>query len=218
MDADQRRSVGLVAAAAVIVVVVGLVAALGIERYPDLPLVRPGEEAPGTVAFLTYDREPCVSVAEPDGDVREVRCEDDLHGPLESEDGNLLLYRWRHEDQLVDVVDPRTGEVIETRVVGPDEDPHAPPHGARDDGLFAGGEDGAATLRVEEGGTVRTVLALEGPSRYAFQQAVRSPDGQHAAVVDSGGRLIVVSLVGDPAPRLWAEDVGEVVWLDEGDR
>lgn len=219
-----RRSVPLlIAAGALIVVVVGVVLLVGVERPPAFESLAADPElrVPASIAWIDHDSgDPCLQVAEPDGSVREVTCGLDGRVVAWTADGILVEDWTRGTDQLT-AVDPVTGS--SSTVPGTDPwrdledgvgDPSVPP------APWVDRDDGRITVRLPEGPAddhldAPVLWAGEAPRSYDIVTAVPAPDGSVVALGDNAGRLLVVPADGSSPPRVWTEQVPrytEYVW------
>lgn len=205
------RSVPLLVAAAVLVVaVVGAVLVFGVQRPPELPSVadEPDPAPSGAVAWTTWRDGQCVHVAEPDGEVRQPFCRDggyELEGW--DDEGHLVLREWRDTERQELLVDAETGEVVDT---GPNV---TLPGRANDDRpLHDLWTDGELIVEDASGSELWRVAAPEG---YRLGSSSTSPDGEWIAAIDSADRLLVLPADGGAPPRVWATGVDsyrDVVW------
>jgi hypothetical protein len=213
----RRREVAGIAVAIVAVVVVGvLVLTVGMQPYPQLPTVseQPDPAPPAAVATLSYGADGiCVVVLDRDGSRRELRCADEYGGGevTWTDAGDIDVPRWDATGS--DVLDPRTGEVVDrTPTARGERDPAdlaIGPDGAR---LVVHASGGRVEVGVDDGGGERLLWEADGPDSYHLRTPTWSPDGRFATVTDSADRLIVLHVDGDdPAPRIWARDLGGAV-------
>ncbi len=213
-----RRVWALVVAVVVVVVAVAVIIAFGIVPYPDLPAMadQPDPPVTGQIAYARYDGDgPCVHVVDGRGREDELGCGSAFEGSL----------RWIDEDRLgvqrfggsarIDVYDVATGEVVETLV---DHDEDLFDRGVLQDvaadgrRVTTGGEEGRVWVEVvDDAGAVERVLELDGPERYQLHDVGWTEDGAWIVARDSGQRVIVVDAEGRVEPRLWAQDVGDLV-------
>jgi hypothetical protein len=191
----------LLAAAAVVVVTVGLVLLFGLARPPELTSLAEDPE-PGlpSVAWVHWDRESCLTVATAEGEMREVTC--GLRGEevLGWEAEGIALVVWGPNEQL-ELVDPVTGEVQDVRALERQvlEDLER----GRDGGVATRQHDGVLTVRLD--GTV--LWEVDAPEAYWLNPGSVSPDGRYVAAFDSADRLLLLDATGERAPRVWLEDV-----------
>lgn len=216
MDVDVRqRSVLALGAAGLLVAAVTVVVVLfGVTAYPDVPRLaeQPEPAVSGQLAYLRYDREPCLHVVDGRGADREVRCGSDVEGGglTWEDDHHLLVHRYRFDDEVL-TIDVRTGEVTSVRPATRADEPRPLPDGLveRADGTrvstTARGTTATVELRDPHGRT-RTVLELEGPTGYRLDDARWTADGRWIVVRDSAERVLVLAADGDPAPRVWNTD------------
>jgi hypothetical protein len=205
-DEDRaRHPLALVAAAVVVVLVVGLVLLFGVVRPPVLaPLTDPRFD--GAVAFTEWDREACVTVLEADGTREQVWC-DEFGGELVAwaEEG-LVVRTWPGDREELVTIDPASGEVLGSVGGHADEgywrEPEVRPGRARD-----------GRLEVRHDGVV--LWSTEADDRYEVTAGWLSPDGAWVALQDSAERLLVVPTDGSAPPSVWADDVepyATLVW------
>jgi hypothetical protein len=202
---DGDRSMPLLVAAAILVLlIVGAVLLFGVERPPALESLAdvPDPAPSASVAWTAWSgEEMCVSVARPSGEVAQLLC-DRNGGELVGwpEPRALELHTW--DDDVTRTIDVGTGEVLD-----------------RSSGSVEWERIGESTVRTQHRGgrlTVRlepddTVLwRTEAPERYDVHGSARSADGDWVAMVDGAGRLLVVAADGSAPPRVWAREVD--VW------
>lgn len=196
-----RSLPALLAAAGVVVVTVVLVLLFGLARPPELSSLAEDPE-PGlpAVAWVHWDRgESCLTVATADAETREVTC--GLRGEeiLAWEADGIAVVVWGPNEQL-EVIDPDTGEVVETRAL--EQDAWREPRPAFD-GVNARQHDGVLTVRLD--GTI--VWEVDAPESYWLNPGSVSPDGRYLAAFDSADRLLLLDATGEQEPRVWLEDV-----------
>lgn len=216
-----RHAVGLGLAAIVVIVAVALVAWFGIVQYPDLATLRdqPEPVPPGRLVYQaqTGDRT-CIRVAEADGTIRDLRCEDDRRGGMvrwSADATAVLVERYEGQAVVVEHLDPETGEVLERRIQ-PDTarpQPHGPPPDGHAPTLITEDGGGTATLRLlTPAGDDRVLWQVDGPQGYHFRETRWSQDRAWVLVRDSRDHWIVLQSQGDPQPRVWVRDVWDVDW------
>lgn len=210
----SQRSIPMLVAAGVLVVgVVAAVLAFGVERPPEVePLAaEPTRTPPASIAWLdSSGTERCLRVADPDGEVREVTC-DNTEGDLVGWTRRGILLRQADD---IAALDARTGE----RAVLADA--ARPGHGSRpraqterQDGRLTVLAPGPAGDGPDEDRTV--VWETDAPDSYDIVTAVPAPDGATVALSDNAGRLLVAPADGSAPPRLWSEQApryAEPVW------
>jgi hypothetical protein len=206
-ERERRPLWPLVAAAMVIVWVVGLVIAFGVVRPPALAALAdpPSVTAPASLAWMAWDDQEqgsCVSVARPDGTVDEalscLREGGELAGW--TEDG-LLIRSWRGSGEVLIVVDPSTGQVRERRPLDPEEAEEFLTH---NEAVFSDREDGQLVVSdIDDPDAV--LWRVDAPDSYRIESSARSSDGAWIAMLDSAERLLLVPADGSDAPRLWVD-------------
>lgn len=222
MSPGTRRTVAIVAAAAVGITIVVVVVTVGLIPLPDIPSLaeQPDPPVPARIAFLQGGdgrEEPrCLWIVD-GSDTREVTCLDGYAQVVGwTDDGRVEVTRLDRGPATVLEVDPTSGEIVQRRRRD-DEAPMPPWPSPREraDGtlLETAGSDGhVALVAAPRTGRSRVLLALDGPRDYRLDNPTWSPDGEWAAVVDSAGRLIVLRVTGDPQPRIVADDVTGYAW------
>lgn len=225
---DGRETVGtrpsgrstalLVAAALLVVVVVGAVIAFGVERPP--PVAPLSDDAPfvptASLAWSEWnDGEQCLRVGEPDGEIRELRCDERGQDLVGWNDDGILLRAWSDGEEQLVAIDPTTGERTSTDArAGDVHEPGARPWTERDDGQLVVTLDGPS-VTGDDPATGDEVWRVDAPASYEVLQSVVSPDGRQVALTDSADRLLVVPADGSHAPRHWSDDVegyANLVW------
>lgn len=199
----SRGAPQLLAAAVLVVIVVGAVLLFGISRPPPLTrLADAPDPAPSAaVAWSVWrDGRSCVYVARPDATVGQVRCDTD-GGELVgwTEDDRLLLARYDGNARVLEV-DPATGDVLDTRAGDPDVERPLSPDGQAVT-TYTEGEELVAELEGTE------LWRVEAPDSYGLRSSSVSPDGRFVAMIDAADRLLVMPVDGSAAPRIWAESV-----------
>ncbi len=206
----QGRTVGLlVAAAGIVIVTVFLVATLGLARPPVLEPVDAATRPERSLALQTWREEggQCLLVVDPVGDVREVRCGLDVVGPLIGwEDDGIVVVRYVAGVEQRETLDPISGLTVgRAELTGQAVVPSV--------GLPAGTERRGDELVVRDADG-RELWRVVAPEAYGISGSASGPDGT-LALLDSAGRLLVLR-PGDPAPRVWVEDLGvdwaELLW------
>lgn len=208
---STARLAALIAAGVLVVVIVVAVLLFGVQRPPALAGLEDGPPPPAAVAWTESRRdETCLMIAWPDGRTTRPWC-DPQGGEVVAwpAAGPVWVMRYTATMQLLEV-DPDTGEVLRSRTETEPE--------FRDDGL----ERAVTTYRDGEELVVslndRDVWRTPAPPSYDLRWTRMSPDGDWAVLADAAGRLLVVELDQQDAPRIWVEDVdlwGGVVWQGE---
>lgn len=198
-SAGSRSLPALLAAAALVVVVVGLVLTFGVARPPGLATVRE-EPTPSPEASLAWtewrDGGGCIHMVDPQGERSEVGCRyEGQHLAAWTDEGIVLL---AGPVDTAEVIDPETGEIVGQLATEAGEwlEP-------RSDPVRTGYVDGVLTVTLRETGT--ELWRVEAPENYRINDAVRSPDGRWVVLVDGSGRLLLVPADGSAEPRVWAE-------------
>jgi hypothetical protein len=196
------------AAALLAVIVVALVLILGVVRPPPLAaLDEPSFD--GAVAYVAWDREPCLHVLAADGARSEVRCDPQLGELLAWPETGIVLRSWRGDRPQLETVDPQTGTVVDrVDAAEPEGDGWWPVSD-----LGPAGPDRDGRLEVRYRGTA--VWSVEAHGDYEVTAGWGSPDGRWVALQDSADRLLLVPADGSAAPAVWAEDVegySPLVW------
>lgn len=206
----------LLAAAGVVVVVVGLVLVLGVHRPPALPSLADAPEPapPGAVAWTEWEGgRNCVHTARPDGSTQVLHCSRDGGEIVGFVDDGIILRTWEHQGHTLQRVDATSGEIVERRTAGGEPDHEHDPRSFDpivDGEPFRGAHvrttwlDGR--LDVEVAG--RVVWQVEVSDAYDLTTGVLAPDGSAALAIDTAGRLLL--LPADPGiePRVWVQDIG----------
>jgi outer membrane protein assembly factor BamB len=209
-DRPERSKAALLAAAVLLVVVIGLVLVFGIARPPALPSLaeQPDPAPPAAVAWTSYDTEdgPCLQIATSDGGTEKLDC--NLEGEVWAwDDAGIVVYTYGPRDHL-EVIDPATGELVERREAR-GEGAAGPPDG----GVRSRTTDGILTVTRDD---TRDVLwEVDAPEGYRVSSGAVSPDGAWVAMFDSAERLLLVPADGSSDPRVWAEGTtewGTPVW------
>jgi hypothetical protein len=215
----------LIAAAGTVVAVVAAVLVFGVDRPPPVePLsAEPAFAPPAAITWTAWmGSETCLFVAEPQGEVREVVCDDLLGDDVIgwSAEGILVRDHTRLEETIA-AIDPDTGDrsTIDSRTrLDPDTEDAL----GSDTRVRTEREDG--TLRVFVG-EYRADLddpeehsplwEVEAPASYDVVRATTAPGGRVVAMTDNAGRLLVAPADGSSEPRLWTDEVDRytrVIW------
>lgn len=210
----------------VALVVVLTVALTDITPVPAFPSLRatPDTAIPGAIAFVRGEGDQsCVYLAAASGatPVRTLHCEAgiDQGFPALSWNaaGNLTAHTYGKAGAQSVEIDPATGAVVTREPAGdlgkgPLEKVRRTSDGAyiETDNSTAGTPKVAVRTGV---GSARTVYSTTGPQDYRFEDAIWSPDGRYAAVIDSEQRLLIVDVASSsPTARLLTADAGAPAW------
>lgn len=202
MPAERSRRPVIAAALAAVIVVAAfggivLFGRLSVPSYPSLA-DHPDPGIPGTIAFWSTGRSPCLSlVPARGGQVRELWCKEHAgtSRPEWTADGNLVIRTYSVTGPEHLTIDGATGEVLERRAGSYDEHHQPAVADARGDGTRAVVDDteGEVTLSlVPPSGRPRPLLVAHGPRDYAFSDTRWSSDGNWLLVTDSEERVLVV--------------------------
>jgi hypothetical protein len=232
--ASRSRTIGAsVAAVLVVVGVVAVILVFGLVPAPEFPTLaeQPDPAIPGTIAYVEQDA--CIFTVPASGGLpNEVTCGDEFsYGSVDWTADGLLVVESFGMTPALQVLDPRTGEIIDEVYLGLGEEPPASPMAAaferteRADGARirtrAKSDGSAEVITVSAEGTRRTLLAVEdAPRDYRFYGEQWSPDGNWVSVWDSEGRLIILRASGDADPRVLVEVAGSFArsaWFIPGD-
>jgi len=207
----QRSTLALVAAAILLVVVVGLVLLFGIARPPALPNLtdQPDPAPSAAVAWTSFDSDdgPCLHVARTDGTTASLTC--NLDGQVWAwDDDGIAVFIYGPRDAL-QIIDPATGEIVERRQVDAVDgiEGRQPPMPSPGGTVSSRHTDG--TLTVIRDDTRDVIWEVEAPEGYRVGSGAVSPDGAWVAMFDSAERLLLVPADGSGEPRVWAEDTTE---------
>lgn len=194
----------LLAAAVLVVTVVGTVLLFGVKRPPALPSVSESPDPAPSAAIAWTGRSGndfCIHVARRDGTVTQIRCDQQGGKVLGWPDSDRLSVA-RHDDRgSVADINPVTGEIIEVRAG--DADAGSPGRSPSPQPVTSYRDDGA--LVVEHDGT--ELWRVTAPDGYDVHSSSQSPDGRFVVMTDAAGRLLVVPADGSRPPRIWADDV-----------
>jgi len=202
----DRRTVGyLVAGAALIALVAGLVLAFGVMRPPPLDsIAERGVTPPGSVALLQWDGEGgclAIHVIRPDGTSRASDCDSSLTAIVGWTVDGVMVTAWLDNGQELRTYDPRTLKMVSSRAIS--------------EGKTAGAGDGIGTetssngtMTIYWGADYHVLWRVDAPSNYRVESGTPSPDGRWFALMDSAGRLLLVPADGSASPTVWAEGVG----------
>jgi hypothetical protein len=205
-EPPSRQLPLLLAAAALVVLVVGLVLAFGIGRPPPLASLTaaPFTAPSAPVAWMAWDDPDgtCVQVARVDGRVERLTCMREGGELVGWDDEGILLRTWRGNSETVMVFDPDSGELLDRRESMQPEDELPWP----DEAVFAEREDGRLVVTDADDRDL-VIWEVGAVEAYTIDSSARSPDGTSIAMVDSARRLLLVPSDGSQEPRVWAEDV-----------
>lgn len=209
----SRGSIGFVVAAAVLVVgVVGAVLLFGIQRPPALEPIEPGAApAPATPLAMTSwsGGQSCLEVVQTDGTTSEVVCDPDELQVVAWIDDGIVVWRWTMSGEGYDVLDPETGAPRDVVVRG---DGYYPEEARDAYALRSRHVDGEVVVTSSEHGELWRVAASEG---YYVDNGLTAPDGSVVAAVDAADRLLVLDPDGQLEPRVWRERMPDwpmIVW------
>lgn len=215
MTRAQRFAVA--ASGALVVGVAAVVLLFGVVTPPELPDIAGGPKLPQPVALLTPDgRDECVTIIAPSGEARRGACFEDGAGILDvSEEHGLVLERFVGAGEVFSVLDPVSGEVVDT----------IESSGGRDEPLDQDGPgavlveeaDGEQVVRYVRGDDDRELLRLEAPREYRLYPGRHAPAGPWVLLTDSADRVIVASLEGRGA-WLLVDDGRDPLWVPVGAR
>jgi hypothetical protein len=217
------RSVGYLVAAAILVVgVVGLVLLFGVHRPPPLDDVAPGASPapPAAVAWTGWTgSRHCLSVIRSDGGMAELTCDRDGLDVIAWTDDGIVVRNWTGPGTALELVDPETGRTLESWLAGDESavdralgDIEEAP---LDTTLYSRYRDGVLTVTAADG---TELWRVEASGNYRVQRGLRAPDGSVVAAIDSSGRLLVLDPTGTSEPRVWRDGLDEwsrFVWEGE---
>jgi hypothetical protein len=214
-DRGMRSVAYLVAAAILVVGVVGLVLLFGVHRPPPLDDIAPGASPapPAAVAWTGWTgSRNCLNVIRTDGSATELTCDNDGLDVVAWTDDGIVVRNWTGPSTALELIDPETGRTLESwlagdesavdRALGDIEEP------ALDTTLYSRYRDGVLTVSASDG---TQLWRVEAPEVYRVQRGLRSLDGSVIAAIDSGGRLLVLDPSGASEPRVWRDGLDE--WL-----
>ena len=196
-----RASLAYLIAAAVIVVIVGvLVVAVGVTRAPGLASIASAADRPSVgVAWVQWnDRGNCgeLRVARPDGTVDDLACDGNFGEVVAWTDAGILVTRWGQNAQQLQTRNAVTGDLVSTTDV---VDSFIPPAGS---GVMSERTGGELVVRLESGTTV--LWRVKADVGYDVSQGRVSPDGRWVAMVDTSERLLLVPADSSAEPVVWA--------------
>jgi hypothetical protein len=192
----RRQVLAIVISLAVIGAVIAVIVVAWIP-LPEFAASIPGTMA-GSIAFVDQDN--CVQVTDlGPATTDQIWCEPGrgwIDQIVWSEEGiEMTTYL---NQRTTRVLDPDTGELLETRT-GNDAEPPPPA-----ESLVVDRSDSSELVVYDETGD--ELITLTAPESYWIEVALPSPDGRLVAIADSTGRLAVFAL-DDRVPVLVAEDV-----------
>jgi hypothetical protein len=210
--AERRVTWLLVAAGVVALVTLGVVLRFGLVGPPGLVAVDAATSPEHALAVLSYrdsERGQCLDVIDPDGAVREVRCQLDGVGPLLGwDERGILVLRFTSFGERLEVLDPLDGRVL----ARDDVDMREVGGGRFDTVIDVERTGGTLTVRGEDLAVLWAVMAPDG---YRISASARQPVTGDIAMLDTAGRMLVLR-PGDVEPRVWAQGLdrsyGEIVW------
>lgn len=180
MNRQAWIAVGSAIGVGVAVVVIIIAASVPLPEFPPLA----PDQVDGSLAFVTDTN--CIRVAElADAGVRELHCvsEQDWINNLVWTETGIEVGVDGFQSKVV-VLDPETGDVIETR--GGDFSDHRP--GWDQELSIDVTTDGEIVIRVQNN---QVLITLKGPERYGIDTVIGAPNGQAVALIDSSDRLAV---------------------------
>lgn len=231
---SRRRAVTAWLAATSVLIVVAIMILVGVAdpapRYPSLS-DDPDDSIPGTVAYVTSDNESCLRTVLASGsDPQELGCDDQMLQSLAwAADGAILVIRFGDENRELVRLDAETGEEIEAvsfaslskterretrealghraRMERGDGASVRVRHGYEGSGEYEDSEESESVVVRHSDGKKQTILTAEGTgSRYGFETAQWSPDGEWVLVADSVGRLLIVAVEGASEARVLVDE------------
>jgi hypothetical protein len=197
------RNLTLVAAATLVIGVVGGVLLFAVPRAPAIPELSSDVTAsgadPGRLAWTSWQGDvPCLIVLDATGST-DRSCAAELDGEVVGwEDGEVVLSAVGSGSGTVRV-DPTSGA---TRRGPEDLDATGRPLPGSD--LAVARDQGVLTVEVE--GTV--VWEVDAPAEYTVSWAQVDREGRLVLLRDRAGRWLVVPADGSDGPRLWTEEPG----------
>jgi len=204
----DRRTVGyLVAGAALIALVAGLVLAFGVMRPPPLDsIAERGVTPPGSVALLQWDGDGAclaIHVIRPDATSKVSDCDSSLTAIVGWTVEGVMVTAWLDNGEVLRTYDPATLTMVSSHAISEGKTAGA---GAGDGIGTETSSDG--TMTVYWGADYHVLWRVDAPSNYRVESGTRSPDGRWFALTDSAGRLLLVPADGSASPTVWATGVG----------
>jgi len=198
---SRRRLLGAIVASVVVIAAVVVIIALSVIPLPEFATL-PAGELDGSMSFV--DEENCVQIADLSaGSVTKLSCEPD-QGAIDHlawTDSGVEITTYFNQP-ITKVLDPATGEILETRTGDEATDPSEAERPA--DELFVNRPaEGVIVIYDDDD---NDLLHLEAPERYWIETAIQSADGRLVGFADSTGRLAVFEPRG-ARPYLVADDV-----------
>jgi hypothetical protein len=198
---SRRRLLGAIVASVVVIAAVVVIIALSVIPLPEFATL-PAGELDESMSFV--DEESCVQIADlSTGSVTELSCEPD-QGAIDHLawiDSGIEITTYFNQ-RITKVLDPETGEILETRTGDKATDPSEAERPA--DELFVNRPDEGVIVIYDEDDN--ELLRLKAPERYWIETATQSADGRLVGFTDSTGRLAVFE-PGGASPYLVADEV-----------
>ncbi len=200
------RTIGyLVAGAALIALVAGLVLAFGVVRPPRLQAIaESGAIPPGGVAMLQWDGQGgclAIHVTRPDGTTAASACDSSLDGIVGWTSDGIVATAWLDGGEVLRTYDPRSLAMVSSV--------------ASSKGMESAPEAGIGTetssdgvMTIYWGAEYHVLWRVDAPENYRVESGAPSPDGRWFALTDTAGRLLLVPADGSASPSVWATGVG----------
>lgn len=228
MTVSDRSTTAALLAGGIVVVAAAVIVIFGFVPIPEYPTLgeEPAPQLSGKIAYAVDEElddrfsefvPRCVHVIElPEGQADEIVCAEGIGwGMAWTDDGWIVAESFGRFNEFhgefssdLALIDPSTGGVSES--VGYEGEPRflrSEQRQIREDGARVRTEDSGTTVVVvlADGSTIDLVGAGVTPSNYRYSEAQWSPDGEYVLVVDTEGRIIILSASEDPRPRVVAE-------------
>lgn len=212
-ETSGERPVGalLIAAGVVALVTLGLVVRFGIVPPLELDPVDASTRPTASLAMTSFrgdDRGQCLDVITPDGVVRELRCTSQGGPLLGWDERGILVYGYTSTLDVLEVIDPVTGEVLSTERFDPSQPSPRPVM----PGVIVDRSARSLIVRDEQR---RVLWEADVPDAYTIQATAVDPASGTVAMLDSARRILVLA-PGATAPSVWVEDsgarFGEIAW------